>query len=699
MVVIPSSASAAVNCSFDAGTGALTVNVTGTGDQFARLKINGANVEVYDATAFPAVLQSCTNGPAPKATTNSIAVQDADAGVQRTVLVVSFDGGAFTNNTSAGEGGGDQEIEITYDGGNETTDDLILEPALSAVDDNWRMGQLDATHAGYQLNDLESAGSDVDDLNVTNVEQLQTGINGNPGNDTLDARGGAGFIGPLNITSTTAQLVGGSGNDHIFSGLGNGWRLEGDDGVDEMIGNTGDDFIQLSFGAEADTADGNGGTDGCWFLNHNAPVTVDLRITGPQDTGGAGIDTISDCETLGGGDGSDTLTGTNGTNMIFGGPGNDTLMGLGGNDTLDGGNNADTVSYAEGSTGPVSVSLGVAGAQNTGGAGNDTLNANENLIGSPFSDTLIGNGSANTLDGYDGLSDSLDCVAAGDGDTVIADEVGVDEIHNCEAADNAPKVSVGAAPADGALTNNPTPAYSLTADEAATFQVSIDGATFGACATSCMPAALADGAHTLRFRAVDADENAHPGLNPISRTVTIDTTAPDVQVTDGPTGATVETTPTFGFTAPDAVTFECRMDAEAFAACSGPGNVHTAGPLAVGAHAFEVRATDAAGNSATATRAFEVTGPSVEPDTTAPETTITKVKVKGGGAKVKFTANEASSTFTCQLDKKKPRPCTSPAKFRHLDEGKHKVKVVATDAVGNKDASAAKAKFRIEAGS
>jgi Ca2+-binding RTX toxin-like protein len=45
------------------------------------------------------------------------------------------------------------------------------------------------------------------------------------------------------------------------------------------------------------------------------------------------------------------------------------------------------------------VSLNLAGAQNTGGAGTDTLTNVANLFGSQFGDHLTGNNSANTLDG------------------------------------------------------------------------------------------------------------------------------------------------------------------------------------------------------------------------------------------------------------------------------------------------------------
>ncbi len=116
----------------------------------------------------------------------------------------------------------------------------------------------------------------------------------------------------------------------------------------------------------------------------------------------------------------------------------------------------------------------------------------------------------------------------------------------------------------------------------------------------------------------------------------------------------------------------------------------------MGAHTFDVRATDAAGNTALATRAFTVTAPRVpQVNDSPPETTIRKVKVKGDQAKVKFSSSVEGSTFQCKLDKGKLRPCRSPKTFKSLDSGKHKVTVVATDSVGNVDPTPAKSKFRV----
>ncbi len=85
-------------------------------------------------------------------------------------------------------------------------------------------------------------------------------------------------------------------------------------------------------------------------------------------------------------------------------------------------------------------------------------------------------------------------------------------------------------------------------------------------------------------------------------------------------------------------------------------------------------------------------------DCVAPETTITKGapnKTDRSRIKFKFSANEPDSTFECRVDQKPFKPCGSPKTVKHLEEGKHKFKVRAIDAVGNVDPSAAKDKFKV----
>ena len=56
-----------------------------------------------------------------------------------------------------------------------------------------------------------------------------------------------------------------------------------------------------------------------------------------------------------------------------------------------------------------------------------------------------------------------------------------------------------------------------------------------------------------------------------------DSTPPDTQIDSGPSGLTGDSTPSFTFSANEpGSSFQCRFDSNPFAACSGPGQSHTA---------------------------------------------------------------------------------------------------------------------------
>ncbi len=115
---------------------------------------------------------------------------------------------------------------------------------------------------------------------------------------------------------------------------------------------------------------------------------------------GAGNDIVIgwfDNDTFCGGDGNDTLTGNGGDDFLEGGAGHD---------TLNGGAGFDIAAYTEATAG-VTVSLAIAGAQSTGGAGTDTLSGIEDLAGSEYGDQLTGSASGNYLFGGGG-NDTLD---------------------------------------------------------------------------------------------------------------------------------------------------------------------------------------------------------------------------------------------------------------------------------------------------
>jgi len=102
----------------------------------------------------------------------------------------------------------------------------------------------------------------------------------------------------------------------------------------------------------------------------------------------------------------------------LGGSGDDTIIGNSANNILDGGDGIDTVSYARALAG-VTVNLGLAGAQDTIGAGTDTLTGFETLIGSDFGDRLTAAGAGKTVVRGGGGNDTL--IATGDGDSLYGD--------------------------------------------------------------------------------------------------------------------------------------------------------------------------------------------------------------------------------------------------------------------------------------
>jgi hypothetical protein len=55
---------------------------------------------------------------------------------------------------------------------------------------------------------------------------------------------------------------------------------------------------------------------------------------------------------------------------------------------------------------------------------------------------------------------------------------------------------------------------------------------------------------------------------------------------------------------------------------------------------------------------------------------------------VSFAADDAGSTFECNLDGVGWNPCHAPVKLKHLRVGKHKLSVRATDPSGNRGAPA-----------
>ena len=245
-------------------------------------------------------------------------------------------------------------------------------------------------------------GSAHDDVLTGNG--IANTIEGGLGNDQLDGGGGidtvhyasapAGVV--VSLAETGAQDTRGAGIDTLV-------RFE------NLTGSAYDDI--LGGDAGDNRLNGGAGDDQASYAAAGGAVAIDLRLTGPQDTG-FGTDTLISIEGLIGSAFDDVLVGNAADNRIEGGAGND---------QLDGGTGFDIADYATAAAG-VTVSLQLVGPQDTIGAGRDALYNFEGLSGSAFADTLNGDRNDNIL--FGGAGD--DQITGGFGSDTIDGGAGED---------------------------------------------------------------------------------------------------------------------------------------------------------------------------------------------------------------------------------------------------------------------------------
>jgi Ca2+-binding RTX toxin-like protein len=331
----------------------------------------------------------------------------------------------------------------------------------------------DVASAVFDIVHINSEFSDQisdHDPSLTQIAFLRSAAIATEGNDVLDqaaytSKFGAS-LGSLAGNDTIAALGGddtvhaGSGNDTVYGGDGND-TLYGEDGNDALYGGAGSDTLIGGTGTNA--LYGGSGSDTADYSGDTNAVTVDLAagtasaadftdtldsvenaIGGAQAdslsgnangnilVGGGGDDTLNGLagtDVLAGVDGNDTIHGGDDGDQLYGGAGNDALYGEGGddyiiggagNDTIDGGAGFNILDYADAPS-AVTVNLGLTTAQNTGGAGIDTISNIQALRGSAFNDTLTGSAGNDSLDGAAGA----DTMKGGLGDdTYYVDDVG-----------------------------------------------------------------------------------------------------------------------------------------------------------------------------------------------------------------------------------------------------------------------------------
>lgn len=215
-------------------------------------------------------------------------------------------------------------------------------------------------------------------------------------------------------------ITGTSGDDELYGTVGND-VIDGLEGNDLIVGNLGSDWVtyagspgavEIFISASSGSASGGYGDDILTDIENAAGSAFDDVLVGTSaPAGGANIfnglsgnDLLvggRGDDTLYGGDGDDTLYGQQGDDIIDGEGGNDFMRGGSGNDTLTGGSGFDRVSFFptgnDTVTSGVTVSLLLQGAAQDTGQGLDTLSGIEALSGTPYNDSLTGDGNANWL--------------------------------------------------------------------------------------------------------------------------------------------------------------------------------------------------------------------------------------------------------------------------------------------------------------
>jgi Ca2+-binding RTX toxin-like protein len=253
---------------------------------------------------------------------------------------------------------------------------------------------------------------------------------GGAGRDTASYSGAGGSVTAslLDLGANTGDASGDtySSIENLTGGAYNDTLL-GDGASNVLTGGAGNDT--LTGAAGADTLLGGAGTDTALYAASAEAVTIDLLL-GTGLGGEAEGDLLSGIENLTGSAYNDTLIGDAANNILIGRAGNDTLEGGDGADVLQGDSGSDTASY-RGSTNAVNVNLD-AGTATGGDATGDTLTSIENLTGSRYADSLVGDAGDNRLDG-------------GAGDDVLTGGVGADELIGGTGIDTAVYAASGAA--------------------------------------------------------------------------------------------------------------------------------------------------------------------------------------------------------------------------------------------------------------
>lgn len=217
----------------------------------------------------------CTGGIPTVTTVDRIAYEaPPDLGQ---ILIDERDGRLEPGAT--GEPAGEDEIEVSIEILSRGSHRPNVHILGTAGPDLIAAADLRGERAGINLNVRHDRAYRDADVIVSKPRRAIVKINGYGGADRLlatGAAGGAGFLGPLSLSSLV--LLGGGGGDFLLGGF-KGDHLEGEGGDDRIVGRGGRDFVFA--GAGKDEVLGGAGGDWIWDAHTNEDDTqLDLLAGG-----------------------------------------------------------------------------------------------------------------------------------------------------------------------------------------------------------------------------------------------------------------------------------------------------------------------------------------------------------------------------------------------------------------------------------
>ncbi len=403
----------------ETGTGSVvTVNVTTTGTHILNLwmREDGAPIDkiiIADSAGYT------PTGNGPDATTRTSTAGGVDivnGGAGDDHIFGDFDNDILS--------GGDDD-DLIYGGvGNDILNGDSGIDTLYGEDGN---DTFNIANGDFEVGETIIGGDDTDEIILTNATIVDF-TNGTV--NTVETLTGSAAIDDVTLSATqyasftTIDLQGASDNINVFADgsdiSGSGTPITSAENG-RIIGDGSDNSVTMT-GAQIDAIlNGTGVIDFGGGTNDILNITsTSLQLNTYGSLGGEGrIENLETISASGAGSAVTIDLGNQSDDIdLIGSNFDDTVTGTTGDNILTGGTGVDTIIYDNATSG-ITVDLSETAAQNTGGAGTDTLSGFENITASDFDDNIKGNDSDNIINAGDGDDFIGSALATGNHNFVI----------------------------------------------------------------------------------------------------------------------------------------------------------------------------------------------------------------------------------------------------------------------------------------